>query len=112
MMEDQVHWTGVGRWLSFVTAGLLIIVSVPAVFDHEFGAVAGWNIFFGVLLIGVIAAGHPKAPLLAAILCALMTLRLIISLALGSIVEGGVNLLLGTFLLAVWLNLKKQSAAS
>lgn len=109
-MDDQVHWRGVGRWLSFVAAGLLMLISTPAVFSHAFGATAGWNIFLGLLLIGGIASGHRKAPLLAGVLCALMLFRLILSLVAGSMIDAAFNLLLLGMLLAVWQSLRKQAA--
>lgn len=95
--------------MSFVTAGLLILSAIPAVLSPESGAAAGWNIFLGLLLIGVVASGHPKAPLLAAILCALMLVRLIVSVAIGSLADAALNLLLLGMLFAAWRSLRNQA---
>lgn len=110
-MNDQVQWTGLGRWLSFVAAALLILLSIPAIFIHALGATAGWNIFLGLLLVGVVASGHRKAPLLAAILCVLMLLRLIVSLVAGNMVDAVFDLLLLGILAAAWQSLKTQAAS-
>jgi hypothetical protein len=109
-MDDQVQWAGLGRWLSFLAAALLILLSIPAIFVHALGAAAGWNIFLGLLLIGVIAAGHRKAPMLAAILCALMLLRLILSMVAGSMADAALDLLL-LGMPAAWRSLKAQAAS-
>ena len=80
--NDQHQWTGLGRWLSFGLAALLIAIAIPGVLDGA-GAAAGWNIFLGLLLFGAVASGNSKAPLLALLLTALMTLRLLLAIIAG-----------------------------
>jgi hypothetical protein len=109
-MDDQVHWAGMGRWLSFVATALLILLSIPSIAIHALEAAAGWNIFLGLLLIWVIASDHRKAPLLAAILCALMLVRLILSLVAESMVDAVLVLLLLGILATAWHSLKTQAA--
>jgi len=82
--EGEIAWRGWGRWLSFLTAALLILIAIPGVFINSLGAAAGWNIFLGLLLFGSIASDNKRAPLLAAILAGLMALRLLIAIALGA----------------------------
>ena len=96
-MEEQVEWHGIGRWLSFLFAGLMILLAIPGVFSHEFGAAAGWNLFLGLLMFGVVAAGHRKAPLLAAILSAIMLLRVIV----GAFVSPSWGILVDILVLAI-----------
>jgi len=75
-MEQQVVWTGAGRWLSFAGAGILFVSAIPAVFITSLGAAAGWNIFLGLLLFGAIASGSKSAPKVALIIAILMLVRL------------------------------------
>jgi hypothetical protein len=111
-MEEQIEWSGMGRWLSFLFTALMILVAIPGVFSHEFGAAAGWNLFLGLLMFGFVAAGHRKAPLLAAILTVLMLLRLV----LGAIAGGGWAILADAVLLLVIAgaayDLRQQDAES
>ena len=94
-----------------MAAALLILLSIPVIFVRSLGAAAGWNIFLGLLLIGVIASGHRKAPMLAAILCVLMLVRLILSLIAGSMADAALDLLLLGILAAAWRSLKAQAAS-
>ena len=109
MADERIHWDGLGRWLAFAAAGILIVLSVPAVFSLAFGAVAGWNIFLGLLLIGVVVSGHRKAPLFVAILVALVLLRLVLSLIFGILIDAGLNFLLLSLLGGAWKDLREQA---
>jgi hypothetical protein len=109
-MSDQVHWRGVGRWLSFAVAVLLVVLSIPAFATDD--ASAGWNIFLGLLLFGFIASGHRRAPLMIGIIAALTALRLIVALAIernaiGAIVEA----LLLILLFVAWQDIRRQAAS-
>ena len=75
-MEEQVVWTGAGRWLSFAGAGILFVSVIPAVFVTSLGAAAGWNIFLGLLLFGAIASGSKSAPKVALVIAISMLVRL------------------------------------
>jgi hypothetical protein len=109
-MTDQLHWRGIGRWLSFAVAALLIILSIPAFATDD--ASAGWNIFLGLLLFGFIASGHRRAPLMVGIIASLTALRLIVALAvernaIGAIAEA----LLLILLFVAWQDITRQAAA-
>ena len=80
--EQEQVWSGWGRWLSFIVAVLLILLSIPMVLLNM--AAAGWNIFLGLLLFAAVASGHPKAPLIAIILSVVMAIRLVLTLAGGA----------------------------
>jgi hypothetical protein len=80
--EQEHVWTGSGRWLSFVVAALLILLSIPLVVLNM--AAAGWNIFLALVLFAAVASGHPKAPLIAIILSVVMAIRLVLTLASGA----------------------------
>ena len=72
--DSDITWAGWGRRLSFALSALLLL---GGALDLNQEAVAGWNIFLGLLLFGVSASGHRKAPLLALVLTGLMVLRLL-----------------------------------
>jgi hypothetical protein len=82
--NTEIAWTGLGKWLSFLSAAVLILVAMPFVLDRAGGVRAGWNIFLGLLLFGVTASGNRRAPLLALALAILMVVRVIVAIALGS----------------------------
>ncbi|MFW2852480.1 hypothetical protein ACM61V_11195 [Sphingomonas sp. TX0543] len=109
--ESSIEWTGIGKWLSFASAGLLILLAIPFIFDHGNGAVAGWNIFLGLLLIGAIASGNARAPTIAMVIAGIMAVRLVVAVAIGA---GAVDVVIGIAVLAVvgisaW-DLRKQKA--
>jgi hypothetical protein len=81
--EDEIDWSGPGRWLSFASSGLMILIAVPFVFDQGQGAIAGWNIFLGLLLFGAVASGNKEAPLIATIIAVLMVVRLLSLFVIG-----------------------------
>jgi hypothetical protein len=108
-MSDQVHWRGVGRWLSFAVAVLLIVISIPAVASDDPGV--GWNIFLGLLLFGFVASGHRRAPLMVGVVTALTAVRLVAAL----VVQRNVNLLAWETLLLIllvfaWRDIRRQAA--
>jgi hypothetical protein len=108
-MGEQVSWRGVGRWLSFAVAALLIIVAIANFGTND--AAVGWDIFLGLLLFGAVASGYRRAPLLLLVLLGLMALRLFVALAVErniiEAVSGGVLLILLFF---AWQDLRRQSA--
>jgi hypothetical protein len=65
--------------MAFVLAGLLVVIAVPLIFRHDTGAVAGWNIFLGLLLAGAVGSGYRQAPRIAIGIAALMVIRIIVS---------------------------------
>jgi hypothetical protein len=109
--KTEIRWRGSGRWLSFVLAGLLIVLSIPLVFDRVNGAAAGWNIFLGLLLFGTIASNQPKAPVLALIMTGLMGLRFLLAVVFHPELFGlaltGFSLTLAA---AATYDLRKQAA--
>ena len=109
MMDEQVRWRGLGRWLSFAVAALLVIAAIPDFATDD--AAAGWNIFLGLLLFGVIASGSRRAPLLLLVLLGLMVVRLISALAVErTIISGVTNGAPLLLLFVAWLDLRKQAA--
>jgi hypothetical protein len=82
-MDEQVEWTGYGRWLSIVGGAVLLLSGIPLVFSSSNGAAAGWNIFLGLLLFGAIASGSKSAPKIALGVAILMLVRLILVPVLG-----------------------------
>jgi hypothetical protein len=111
MMADQVRWQGVGRWLSFAAAALLVIVAIPSFATND--AAVGWNIFLGLLLFGVVASGNRFAPLLLLVLLALMVLRLLVALVADRNIIAAVTdgvLLIPLFF--AWRDLRRQAAIS
>lgn len=108
-MGEQVSWRGVGRWLSFAVAALLIIVAIANFGTND--AAVGWDIFLGLLLFGAVASGYRRAPLLLLVLLGLMALRLFVALAVErniiEAVSGGVLVILLFF---AWQDLRRQSA--
>jgi hypothetical protein len=112
MNGEQEHvWAGRGRWLSFVVAALLIVLSIPFVLLNM--ATAGWNIFLGLLLFGAVASGNRTAPLIAIILCVILAIRLVLGIATGAavldIAVGGGLLLLSS---AAAFHLRRQAASA
>ena len=77
VVDGDIKWIGWGRWLSFALSALLLL---GGALDLNQEAAAGWNIFLGLLLFGVIASGHRKAPLLALVLTGLMAVRLLFAI--------------------------------
>ena len=112
MKGEQEHvWRGSGRWLSFVAAALLILLSIPLVVLNM--AAVGWNIFLGLLLFAAVASGHPKAPLIATILSVVMAIRLVLTLASGAValdIAVGAGLLVLTSAAAFQLRQQAPSA--
>lgn len=109
MMDEQVQWRGVGRWLSFFVAALLVIAAIPNLPKND--AAAGWNIFLGLLLFGVVASGNRRAPLFLVVLIGLLALRLIFALANeGTLISAVTNLVPLLLLLVAWVDLRKQAA--
>jgi len=107
--KREIEWKGWGRWLSFATSALLILIAVPFVFDHGLGSYAGWNIFLGLLLFGTITSGNRKAPLLALILTGLMALRLVVGIVSGSnVIEVVMGLLMLAMTTGAAYDLRKQ----
>jgi len=109
--DTEIAWTGLGKWLSFLSAAILILVAVPFVLDRAAAARAGWNIFLGLLLFGVIASGNRRAPLLALALAVLMAARVAVAVAIGpdGFADIGLPLLLcATTALAAY-DLRKQA---
>lgn len=96
--DNSIKWTGTGRWLSFVAAGLLIVLAIPLVFDHASGAAAGWNIFLGLLLCGAIASGNASAPAIATTIAVLIVVRLLVAVAFDA---GPADIVAGVLLLAI-----------
>ena len=96
--DQEINWTGWGRWLSFTLSAVLILVAIPAVFDHHEGAAAGWNIFLGLLMFGAVASGNRKAPKLAIVLTILMAVRVLIAIIFMPNIG---NLLLAAFCCAI-----------
>ena len=99
--QNEIEWDGLGRWLSFTAAALMIVFAVPFVMEADQGAAAGWNIFLGLLLFGTIASNNARAPLLVSILTILMIVRLIVLVAMswdlfGFISNALLLMLLGT----------------
>jgi len=82
MSSGATYWSGWGRWLSFVAGTLLIVLSLPLILTNS--AAAGWNIFLGLLLLGAVASGNERAPLIAIILSAIMVLRIIVAWVSGA----------------------------
>ena len=100
-----------GRWLSFVVAALLLLLSIPLVVLNM--AAAGWNIFLGLLLFAAVASGHAKAPLIAIILSVVLAIRLVLTLASRAAVLAvapGAGLLVLTS--AAAYHLRQQSASA
>lgn len=103
-----MKWTGPGRWLAFLSAGLLILLSIPMIMANT--AAAGWNIFLALLLFGTVVSDSRHAPAAAILLTILMLLRLILALLSGAwfvedlLTHAVLALLLGT---TAWL-LRKQ----
>ena len=109
-MSDQVHLRGIGRWLSFAVAALLVALSIPAFATDD--ASAGWNIFLGLLLFGFVASGHRRAPLMVGVVAALTALRLIVGLVVErSATVAIANALLLILLLIAWRDIRGQAAA-
>ena len=96
--DNGIEWIGIGKWLSFTAAGLLILLAIPFIFDHASGVAAGWNIFLGLLLFGAIASGNARAPTIATVIAGLMAVRLIVAIAMGA---GAADVLVGVIVLAV-----------
>ena len=109
-MSEQVHWQGLGRWLSFAVAVLLVVLSIPAFATDD--ASAGWNIFLGLLLFGFIASGHRRAPVMVGVIAALTALRLIVGLVIERNLVGAIAeaLLLLLLLVAYW-DIRRQAAS-
>jgi len=108
-MGDDVRWRGPGRWLSFGVSALLIVASIPAVAVDD--ASAGWNIFLGLLLFGVIASGNRRALLLAGVLTALMAVRLVLALVAQRNIIGAVSdAVILILLVFAWQDLRRQAA--
>src|SRR5438270_1359484 len=108
-MDEQVHWRGMGRWLSFVVAALLIVAAVPNFATND--AAAGWNIFLGLLLFGAVASGSRRAPLLVMVLVGLMALRSIIAVAAERSAIGALlSAVLFICLFFAWRDLRRQAA--
>jgi hypothetical protein len=108
-MDYQVRWHGTGRWLSFAVAAVFILLAIPDFANDE--PAAGWNIFLGLLLFGVMAAGSRRAPLLLLVLTLLMVLRITLSFIGGhfSPIDAVANVLVLVGLVVAWLDLRKQS---
>jgi hypothetical protein len=108
-MGEQVSWQGVGRWLSFAAAALLIIVAIPNFATND--AAVGWNIFLGLLLFGAVASGYRRAPLLLLVLLGLMVLRLLVALTVErNVIEAVADGVLLILLFFGWQDLRRQSA--
>ena len=109
MMGEQVRWQGVGRWLSFAVAALLVIVAIPSFVTDD--PAVGWNIFLGLLLFGVIASGNRRAPLLLLVLLGLMVVRLLVALvAERNIIAAVTDGVLLIPLFFAWQDLRRQAA--
>jgi hypothetical protein len=83
-------WRGWGRWLSFAAAAYIIVMGIAGLLialqrDHAAAleASAGWDLFLGLLLGGVVASNNKRAPLLAVVIAALMAVRVIGGLMIG-----------------------------
>lgn len=111
MDGEQIAWTGHGKWLSLSVAAMMILGAIPFVFSHSFGAAAGWNIFLALLLGGSLAAGHPKAPTVAAVVSAVLTIRLIVGLIAMNLFASVLDVLLAAMVIAAWRDLRKQATA-
>lgn len=107
-MDEQVQWSGFGRWLSFVIAAVFILGAIPDFARND--PAAGWNIFLGLLLFGLVAAGSRRAPLLLLALTVLMVLRMTMSLMSGhfAVIDAIANTLVLVGLAVAWLALRKQ----
>ena len=81
-----VEWCGRGRWLSFGLAAVLILTALPLVFHRATGAMAGWNIFLGLLLAGAVGSGYRHAPRIALIIAVLMLIRLAMAIVFMPVV--------------------------
>ena len=77
--KPTMRWHGVGRWLAFALATLLILIAIPLVFHAETGAMAGWNIFLGLLLAGAVGSGSRHAPPVAFLIAAILLIRIVTS---------------------------------
>jgi uncharacterized membrane protein YfcA len=110
-MDEQVHWRGAGRWLSFAIAGLFLLAAIPDFAGDAPGA--GWNIFLGLLLFAVMAAGSRRAPLLLLVFLWLTVLRVVLAFIGGHFGLGDavLNFIVLTGLFVAWLDLRKQSAS-
>jgi hypothetical protein len=108
-MDEQVRWHGTGRWLSFAVAALFILLAIPDFANDD--PAAGWNIFLGLLLFGVMAAGSRRAPLVVLVLTLLMVLRITLSFIGGhfSPIDAVANVLVMVALVVAWLDLRKQA---
>jgi len=84
------QWRGWGRWLSFAAAAYMIVMGVAVLlialqrdYSPQLEASAGWDLFLGLLFGGVVASNNRRAPLLAAVIAALMAVRVIGALMIG-----------------------------
>ncbi|KKC25631.1 hypothetical protein [Sphingomonas sp. SRS2] len=114
MEKDTIGWRGWGRWLAFLLAGLLVLLSIPMIFDHQTGASAGWNIFLGLLLAGSVGSGHRHAPRIAMIIAILLFIRVLIAAVFVTddsplLLALTVELLLAVMAAVVALDLRHQA---
>lgn len=108
-MDEQINWSGSGKWLSVIAGALMILFSIPDVFANS--AAAGWNLFLGLLLIGVTTSGHKAAPKIVSVVAALFLARLLLMPLFG---WDGISALFGLilFLMIAWsaVDLRGQSS--
>ena len=107
-MSEDIRWEGAGKWLSFGVAALLVLVAIPSIATND--PAAGWNIFFGLLLFGVVASGNRRAPALVLALLGLMVLRLVLALAAQrNVIEAAGDGVLLIPLFFAWRDLRWQA---
>jgi hypothetical protein len=109
IMDEQVRWRGVGRWLSFTIGGVFLLAAIPHFAADD--PAAGWNIFLGLLLFGAMAAGSRRAPSVLLVLAVVMVVRIVLAFMRGhlALIDGLGNVLVLVALLVAWFDLRKQS---
>ena len=101
-------WRGWGRWLSLATGVYITLIGVVGIFlglDRKaargLGGAGGFNLFLGLLLIGCVASGNKRAPLLTAAVASLVAVRVAFGIALGHSAVGLTIQVLAMFLAGV-----------
>jgi hypothetical protein len=110
MGRGRVQWSGVGRWLSFAVAAVLIVTAIPEMSAHAL--LGAWDLFLGLLLVGAVVSGYRQTPSLVGVLTAMMVLRLFFAMfAERNAVVAGIDALLLVPLFIAWRDFRRQAAS-
>ena len=95
----------------FAVAAFLVLSSVPLLLANSAGA--GWNIFLGLLLFGVLAANDERAPNVAYILAVILAIRALAGIGWGaSLLDALIHAILAGATVAAAHDLRKQAGSA